>query len=98
MNKFVLIPSKKFMSKNSSYYQKALDKVDQAGFGFKKSTNFLETCERQNKVFRNELFMIGISPRIKLSLADSILLDGRQTNFAIVGFLYALKRKNLECL
>ena len=37
------------------------------------------------------------SPRIKLSLSDSMLLDGRDTNVAFVDFVYARKRKNVEC-
>ena len=37
------------------------------------------------------------SPRIKQSLSDSVLLDGRETNVAFVDFVYALKRKNVEC-
>ena len=36
-------------------------------------------------------------PRIKLSLSDSILLDGRDTNVAFVNFVYALKKKNVDC-
>ena len=35
--------------------------------------------------------------RIKLSLSDSILFDGRDTNVAFVDFAYALKKKNVEC-
>ena len=34
---------------------------------------------------------------IKLSLSDSILLDGRDTNVAFIDFVYALKKKNVEC-
>ena len=38
------------------------------------------------------------SIRIKLSLSHSILLDERDTNVTFVGFAYALKKKNVECL
>ena len=49
------------------------------------------------KSFKNESVVDQIlkCPRIKLSLSDSILLDGRDTNVAFTDFIYALKRKNI---
>ena len=36
------------------------------------------------------------SQRVKLSLNDTILLDGRDTEVAFADFIFALKRKNLD--
>ena len=52
------------------------------------------TNSSSNESLINEVLK---SPRIKLSLTDSIFLDGRDTNIAFVKIVYALKRKNFEC-
>ena len=36
------------------------------------------------------------SPRVKLSLNDTIFLDGRDTEVAFADFIFALKRKNVD--
>ena len=36
------------------------------------------------------------SPRVKLSLNDTILLDGRDTEIAFADFIFAFKRKNVD--
>ena len=36
------------------------------------------------------------SPRVRLSLNDTILLDGRDTEVAFADFIFALKRKNVD--
>ena len=36
------------------------------------------------------------SPQVKLSLNDTILLDGRDTEVAFADFIFALKRKNVD--
>ena len=53
-----------------------------------------KTKSSSNESLINEILN---SPRIKLSLSDSILLDGRDTNVAFVDFVYALKKKNDNC-
>ena len=53
-----------------------------------------KTKSSSNESLINEIL---ISPRIKLSLSDSFLLDERDTNVAFVDFVYALKKKNVEC-
>ena len=47
-------------------------------------------------VSKNESIVDQIlsSPRVKLSLTDTILLDGRDAEVAFADFIYALKRKN----
>ena len=57
--------------------------------------NYKEINAR-TRVSKNESIVDQIlsSPRVKLSLTDTILLDGRDAEVAFADFIYALKRKN----
>ena len=99
MDQFVLIPQQLYDKKIRLSPQK-LDKYNKKQDSVPKN---LETVYRKvnakTKSSSNESLINEIlnSPRIKLSLSDSILLDGRDTNVAFVDFVYALKKKNVEC-
>ena len=95
MEQFVLIPQQLYEQKfNLSVYK--LDKSEE------KVPQNLDSLHKDittnTKSFKNESVVDQIlkCPRIKLSLSDSILLDGRDTNVAFTNFIYALKRKNNE--
>ena len=45
---------------------------------------------------KNIIDLILISPRIKISQSDNIILDNRDTKESIVDFVCALKRKNTD--
>ena len=98
MDQFVLIPQQLCDQKIRLSPQR-WDKYNEKQYSVPKN---LETVYRKvnakTKSSSNEPLIIEIlnSPRIKLSLSDSILLDGRDTNVAFVDFVYALKRKNVE--
>ena len=99
MDQFVLIPQQLYdqkisLSPQRMYkYNKKQDSVP------KNLKNFYRKVDAKTKSSSNESLINEIlnSPRTKLSLSDSILLDGRDTNVAFVDFVYALKRKNVEC-
>ena len=99
MDQFVLIPQQLYDQKIRLSPQR-LDKYNEKQDSVPKN---LETVYRKvnakTKSSSNESLINEIlnSPRIKLSLSDSILLDGRDTNVAFVDFVYALKKKNVEC-
>ena len=81
MDQFVLIPQQLYDKKIWLSPQR-LDKYN----------------EKQDSVPKNlETVYEKVNARIKLSLSDSILLDGRDTNVACIDFVYALKKKNVEC-
>ena len=52
----------------------------------------------KTKSLKNESFVDPILNylRVKLSLNDTILLDGRDTKVAFADFIFALKRKNVD--
>ena len=59
--------------------------------------NYKEISNRDRSL-KNESIVDQIlnSPRNKLSLTDTILLDGRDTEVAFADFIFALKRKNVD--
>ena len=99
MDQFVLIPQQLYDQKIRLSPQR-LDKHNEKQDSVPKN---LETVNRKvnakTKSSSNESLINEIlnSPRIKLSLSDSTLLDGRDTNVAFVDFVCAPK-KNVECL
>ena len=99
MVQFVLIPQQLYDQKIRLSPQR-LDKYNENQDSDPKN---LETVYRKvnakTKSSSNESLINEIlnSPRIKLSLSDSILLDGTDTNVAFVDFVYALKRENVDC-
>ena len=98
MDQFDLIPQQLYNQKIRLSPQR-LDKYNEKQDSVSKN---LETVYRKvnakTKCSSNESLINEIlnSPRIKLSLSDSILLDGRDTNVAFVDFVYALMRKNVK--
>ena len=99
MDQFALIPQQLFDQKIRLSPQR-LDKYNEKQDSVPKN---LETVYRKvnakTKSSSKESLINEIlnSPRIQLSLSDSILLDGRDTNVSFVDFVNALKRKNVEC-
>ena len=98
MDQFVLIPQELYDQKIRLSPQR-LDKYNEKQDSVPK---ILETVYRKvnaktmsssNESLINEILN---SPRIKISLFDSILSDGIDTNVAFADFVYALKRKNVE--
>ena len=88
------------MIKKSGYHLKDWTNITKNRIRLQKNleTNYkkvnVKTKSSSNESLINEILS---SPRIKLSLSDSILLDGRDKNVAFVDFVYALKKKNVEC-
>ena len=98
MDQFVLIPQQLY-DKKSGYHLKDWTNITKNRIRFQKIWKlFIEKLtlkqSSSNESLINEILN---SPRIKLYLSDSILLDGRDTNVAFVDFVYALKKKNVEC-
>ena len=98
MEQFVLIPQQFYEQKfKLSVYK--LDKSEEK-FNFVPQNLYSlhKDITTNLKSFKNESVVDQIleCPRIKLSLSDSILLDGRDTKSAFTDFVYALKRKNFE--
>ena len=87
------------MIKKSGYHLKDWTNITKNRIRFQKIWNLYREVNAKTKSSSNESLINEIlnSPRIKLSLSDSILLDGRDTNVAFVDFVYALKKKNVEC-
>ena len=61
------------------------------------SPNYKEISHKTSSL-KNESIVDQIfnSPRVKLSLNDTISLDGRDTEVAFADFIFALKRKNID--
>ena len=99
MDQFVLIPQQLYDQKIRLSLPR-LDKYNEKQDSVPKNLETVyrkvnaETKSSSNESLINEILN---SPRIKLSLSDSILLDVRDTNVPFVHFVYALKRKNVEC-
>ena len=97
MEQFVLIPQQLYEQKFKLHVYK-LDKSDEkVNFVPQNLDSLHKVITTNTKSFKNESVVDQIlkCPRIKLSLSDSILLDGRDTNVAFTDFIYALKRKNI---
>ena len=93
MDQFVLIPRTLYEQK-LSLSPKNLDKDDLVPTS---SEIVNKRVNAKTKSFSKESFINKLlnSPRMKLSLADSILLDERDTNAAFVDFVLASKKKTL---
>ena len=87
------------MIKKSGYHLKDWTNITKNRIRFQKIWKLYRKVNAETKSSSNESLINEIfnSPRIKLSLSDSILLDGRDKNVAFVDFVYALKKKNVEC-
>ena len=76
-----------------------LDKSEEeVNFIPQNSDSLRKDITTNTKSFKNESDVDQLlkCPQIKLSLSDSILLDGRDTTVAFTDFIYALRRKNIE--
>ena len=98
MQQFVLIPQhlyeQKFkleVKKLDTFEQKPLSVPTHLNSNYKEISN-------KTRSLKNESIVDQIlnSPRVKLSLNDTILLDGRDTEVAFADFIFALKRKNVD--
>ena len=98
MEQFVLIPQhlyeQKFIldvEKLDTFEQKPVSVPTHLNPNYKEISN-------KTRSFKNESIVDQIlnSPRVKLSLSDTILLDGRDTEVAFADFIFALKRKNVD--
>ena len=92
MEQFVLIPQQLYEQKfNLNVYK--LDKSEEkVNFVPQNLDSHKKDITTNTKSFKNESVVDQIPkcPRIKLSLSDSILLDGRDTNIAFTNFIYGL--------
>ena len=99
MDQFVLIPQQLYDQKiwlSPQRLDKYIEKQDSVP---KHLETVYEKVNAKTKSSSNESLINEIlsSPRIKLSLSDSILLDGRYANVAFIDFVCTLKKKNVEC-
>ena len=98
MEHFVLIPQylyeQKFkleVKKLDTFEQKPLSVPTHLNPNYKEISN-------KTRSLKNESIVDQIlnSSRVKLSLNDTILLDGRDPEVAFADFIFALKRKNVD--
>ena len=98
MEQFVLIPQHLYEQKFKLDVQK-LDTFEQKPVSVTThlSPNY-KKIGHKTRSLKNEAIVDQIlnSPRVKLSLNDTILLDGRDTEVAFADFIFALKRKNAD--
>ena len=98
MEQFVLIPQHLYGQKFKLDVEK-LDTFEQKPVSVPThlNPNYKETSNKTRSL-KNESIVDQIlnSPRVKLSLNDTILLDGRDTEVAFADFIFALKRKNAD--
>ena len=98
MEQFVLIPQHLYEQKFKSEIKK-LDTFEQKPVSVPTHLNpNYKEISNKTRSLKNESIVdqILISPRVKLSLNDTILLDGRDTEVAFGEFIFALKRKNVD--
>ena len=99
MEQFVLIP-KQLCDQKIRLSPQRLDKYNGKQDSVPKNLEtvykkvYAKTKSSSNDSLINEILK---SPRFMLFLSKSILLDGRDTNVAFVDFVYALKKKDVEC-
>ena len=100
MEQFVLIPQQLYEQKFKLHVYKLDESEEKVNFVPQNLDSLHKDITTNTKSFKNESVVDQIlkCPRIKLSLSDSILLDGRDTNVAFTDFIYALKRKILHFL
>ena len=98
MEQLVLIPQQLYAQKFKLNVYKLDKSEEKVNFVPQNLDSFHKDITTNTKSFKNESVVDQIlkCSRIKLSLSDSILLDGRDTDVAFTDFIYALKRKNIE--
>ena len=98
MEQFVLIPQHLYEQK-IKLEVKNLDTFEQKPVSVPThlSPIYMEISHKTRSL-KNESIVDQIlnSPRVKLSLNDTILLDRRETAVAFIDFIFALKRKNVD--
>ena len=98
MEQFVLIPQHLYEQKFKLEIKK-LDTFEQKPVSVPTHSNpYYKEISNKTRSLKNESIVDQIfnSPRVKLSLNDTILLDGRDTEVAFAEFMFALKRKNVD--
>ena len=98
MEQFVLIPQQLYEQKFKLKVYKLDKSEEKVNFVPQNLDPLHKEFSTNTKSFKNESVVDQIlkCPRIKLSLSDSILMDGRDTNVEFTDLIYALKRKNTE--
>ena len=98
MEQFVLIPQhlyeQKFkleITKMDTFGQKPVSVPTYLNPNYKKIRN--KTRSLKNESIRDQILN---SPRVKLSLNDALLLDGRDTEVAFADFMFASRRKSVD--
>ena len=96
MEQFVLI-SQHLYEQKFKLEVKKLDTFEQKPVSVPTHLNYKEISNKTRSL-KNESIVDQFlnSPRVKLSLNDTILLDGRDTEVAFADFIFALKRKNVD--
>ena len=98
MEKSVFIPQHHYEQKFKLDVKK-LDTFDQkpVSVPIRLNPNYKEISNKTRSL-KNESIVDQIlnSPRVKLSLNDTVLLDGRDTELAFADFIFALERKNVD--
>ena len=98
MEQFVLIPQHLYEQKFKLKVKK-LDTFEQKPVSVPTHLNpNYKEISNKTRSLKNESIVDQIlnSPRVKLSLNDTILLDGRDTELAFADFIFAIKRKNVD--
>ena len=98
MEQFVLIPQHLYEQKFKLNFKK-LDNFEQKPVSVPTPLNpNYKEISNKTKSLKNESIVDQIfnSPRVKLSLNDTFLLDGRDREVAFADFIFALKRRNVD--
>ena len=98
MEQFVLIPQHLYEQKLKLEIKK-LETFEQKPVSVPThlNPNYKEISHKSRSLKSESIVdQILISPRVKLSLNDKILLDGRDTEVAFADFIFPLKRKNVD--
>ena len=97
MEQFVLIPQHLYEQKFKLEIKK-LDTFEQKPVSVPThlNPNYKEISNKTRSLKNESIVDQMNSPRVKLSLNDTILLDGRDTEVAFAEFIFALKRKNVD--
>ena len=99
MDQFILIPYSIYQSQSTLPKKTKLEqKQEKEEIVTKKFDSFYSAVNAKLKTSNNEhpIDLISISPRIRLSQSENIILDNRDTKETIVEFVCALKRKNTD--
>ena len=98
MEQFVLIPQHLYAQKFKLEVKK-LDTFEQKPVSVPTHLNpIYKEISNKTRSLKNEsiLDQILISRRVKQSLNNTILLDGRDSEVAFADFIFAIKRKNVD--